>query len=192
MNYNALMIIIILAAGGVSIGVSYASTIITDATIIVNNLTVTGTCTGCGGGDGSFTTWTLIQQTNFTESGCFNGSFISLDNNGNSLFTCNNVILITNGGSITNFGSNINQFTQAATESSTGKYKTFTNGTGTQYNIPIISNSTLIHSIIVNASVFKTPSQVINAISPSGEYITLKGNDICNCGHGELQIWKGS
>lgn len=86
MNKQNIIILSILAIGSLS-SIAYAtSTVITDSGITTNNLTVTGSCTGCGG-DGQYTHWTLFSNTVITDTNAYNSSSsdIKVGNNGNSI-----------------------------------------------------------------------------------------------------------
>src|SRR5690348_7491948 len=79
--------IIAILGVGVFLSVTYAaSTIITDTSISTTNLTVTGTCSGCGG-DGSFTTYALVTNKTVTNNQLDSSNlYLKMANDGSSFF----------------------------------------------------------------------------------------------------------
>lgn len=180
MKKQTIMIIILLSVGTL-FGVGYsASTIISDSGITTSNLTVTGTCTGCGG-SGTFTTYSTILNTTITgTSGSSNvglftsndGSILAQDSTSKISLTLLNgtVVSVTNDPS---GSTNIGQ--QAIAQSSDGKYKTILKSD----SILVYKNNVLLQTIGIKKSdfVFSDLTTVSVSISPDAHYISIAGRD---------------
>ena len=184
MNQKTLIAIIILAGIG-SIGsvLAYSGTISAGQGNF-NNVLVTGTCTGCGGGEGSFTNYNTIALNTTVYSIGDNGfQNIQIDNNGNfiSQGTANNGLVALNGTVVFVKTSNGASGTKQIDQSSiTGKYKVLIDESGD--GIPnVFSNNALLQTLGLNQAQFSggTLSGAAGgtAISPDGHYILVIAKD---------------
>ena len=78
MNRQTLAIIAIIATGSIISGLAYG---VTNGSIIVGDLTITGTCTGCGT-EGSFTTYSLLLNQTVASAGPAAGAIVQVGNDG--------------------------------------------------------------------------------------------------------------
>lgn len=159
--------------------VGYAtSTVISDSGIITSNLTVTGTCTGCGGGEGDFTTYSNFL--NATIGGASLGNNIKAlltANDGSFMFSDNafqNIIVFANGTVIKEYDSTFEDFPNGDKlfdQSSTGKYKIIYDQ-GHSNEIKVYKDNSLLQSIGIDTSQVSA-NECSTAISANGKYISL-------------------
>lgn len=192
MKRQTLMIIGIIAVGSLLGSVYATSTVITDNGITTSNLTVTGTCTGCGG-SGSFTTWNLLYNVTLTQTDYPTG--FDIDNNGNSVLQYNQAtgFVSKNGTELVKVATNqiSNSGMKLVDQSANGKYQIYFDGVNHQ--IHILQNATLVHIIQLNMpGDFNTGSDILSiSISPSGEYIGVTGLNHART-FDRLQLFEGS
>lgn len=183
MNKETITILLILGVGGI-FGVAYsASTIISDTGISTTNLTVTGLCTGCGSSEGSFTQWNTIDLNTTLSLGFVNSQTtdVHISDDGNIIYSGNvlNVALRHNGTWTFANSSYTNISDKQQSQSLTGKYQVILDDTS-NLNVAVLKDGTYIQSLGLNLSQFTTPSSngaVGIAISPSGKYIAVIGED---------------
>ncbi len=159
----------------------YATTVL-DTTSVFQNLTVLGTCTGCGGGgSGSFTSYstalneTLAGTSSGTNIGLFSsidGSTFEINTSGKSSITfINGTVKVVTPTAI-NFDSSQVHIAQ----SPDGKYKAIiTSGS----KINLYKNNALLQTIGINLTQFATSNTDFISISLSsdGKYISVCGQD---------------
>lgn len=178
-----LIILCIIVAGSIFATVS-ATTISGD--IITNNLTVTGTCTGCGVGgasEGSYSHYNTIDLNTTLSLGFVNSQTtdVHISNDGNIIYSGNvlNVSMLHNGTwTLANFSyTNISDKQQG--QSLTGKYQVILDDT-TNLNVDVLKDGLYLQALGINLSQFTTPSTngaIGIAISPDGKYIAVVGED---------------
>lgn len=196
MNQRSLIAIIILAGIG-SIGsvLAYSGTISAGQGNF-NNVLVTGTCTGCGGGEGSFTNYSSIVEETNPFSGSSSPCQVNIDNNGTAfvLESCNqgNAYSIDSLGNIsllTNTGTALNNYPYIPQNSINGLYKLVGNKTNT---ILIYKSNTYLTKLTLDLSVdFSSMSNLEDSISPNGKYIVVYGTNQTFTGN-TVQIFRGS
>lgn len=193
MKKQTLAIISIIAIGSLTSIVSATSTSISDSGITTpalttNTLTVTGSCSGCGGGSGSFTLYsTVLNQTisgtdgstpililiNDTGSIIAETNFqteISLNSNGNKIFVFNQPQ--------TTLGT---PFNPMMVQSLDGRYIAVINQTNN--DIYVWKDHQLLQTIGINISQWCPTGGVLSngrqaiAISPNAKFIGLFGED---------------
>ncbi len=188
MNRQSLLIIAIIAGGSILSGLAYG---VSNGTIVVGDITVTGTCTGCGG-EGTFTTWsTLTNSSTVTTDILSGGVDCKIDTNGNVLYAdSDNTSLL--------FGFNGSKIIEAHTgttgginnivaQSSTGKYQIIVYDTS--HTLKIYKNNVLYKTIGYTSSNFSALDPV-TCISSDGKYIGLLGQASNN--HARVVILQGS
>lgn len=196
MNKQTIVILGIIAAGSI-LGTVYATgTVITDTGITTGDLTITGTCTGCGG-EASYGSWTTLEQEGtFTSNGIVNQML--LDNNGNLLVSLGinagtpTSWIISNTGSITSYTSNSFGAVSSnfITQTSTGQYQAIWND-GAKV-IDIYVNGTLAANVPLDfASKFATGNQEGIAFSPNGHWLAVVGVDFTDNTKHRFQIYRG-
>lgn len=190
---QTLAIILILIAGGTS---SVYATTILDSTSVFQNLTVLGTCTGCGGGEGSFTTYSLI--TNATVAGGDNdpGTMIVVADNGTSFAAEKGhyIFSLSKTGAVTGKSNNFaNPLTLAdilsVSKSNSGEYMTMYDSSNKTVTI-FKNNSFLQHIPVDTINVYGDVGLAV-AISGNGKYIGIFGLDQSGA-FDRIQIWEGS
>uniref|UniRef100_A0AAT9JH15 ORF17 n=1 Tax=Nitrosopumilaceae spindle-shaped virus TaxID=3065433 RepID=A0AAT9JH15_9VIRU len=178
MNQRSLIAIIILAGIG-SIGsvLAYSGTISAGQGNF-NNVLVTGTCTGCGAGEGSFTHYNTIAL-NTTVTG-FRDTLIGELHVGNdgaiiSHGDNNNKIVYINGTQVFEESSHTTPgSSQETDQSQTGEYKiVLDTNAGT---VEVYKNNSFIQGLGLNTAQF-TGFKIGIAISPDGKYIAVLGED---------------
>ena len=189
-QYIAIISILI---GGSLLSIAYATSV-SDTTSVFQDVTILGTCTGCGG-DGSFTTYTLDLNTTVTGTSNDDGSYIQVANDGSSL-SINQGKYIFNvklDGTIISVDQNVNIGTtydsqSAIAQSSGGEYKVaiFANNT-----ISIYKNNLILQHLPVDTTHSYFDSVNAIGISPNGKYVGIIGDDKGNTKQ-HLQIWQGS
>ena len=80
MKKQTLAIFAIVITGFIIGGIAYAQTVITDTSITTPNLTVTGTCTGCGVSEGNFNSYSLITNTTLSGTSGWDGVLMKIAN----------------------------------------------------------------------------------------------------------------
>ena len=186
-----------LVLGGL-ISVAYASTtIITDTGITTTNLTILGTCTGCGGGEGTFTSWAKLFNGTVAGTSAGAGGTIYVNNTGTVIFEDNNGGLNLVGPS----GTAIAQVTAPVGITTPTNYHTAQSTQGayqiildeTHSKIVIYKNRALLFTIGVKMGDFTTgPSNHLSVgISPNGQYVAVQGDDTGGA-LDRLVIFKGS
>ena len=183
MNQRILITLIILAGIG-SIGsvLAYSGTI-SAAQGNFNNVLVTGTCSGCGAGEGSFTSWTTLTNTTLGTVSVSNADNVIVSNNGSILaetIDCTDAYFFTNGTVIrtTNSLSLCPANQDSSDQSITGKYQIIYDADRTN-NIYIYKNNVLQDTKMIQASQFSggVLSSTSVGISPDGKYIVVYGTD---------------
>ena len=184
MKKQSLIIICILAAGSLLGTVYAASTVITDSGITTTNLTVTGTCTGCGASEGDFTSYnTVLLNTTIVPlatadtviSSVYisnNGDVLSSGNQNNFLLKNNGTLIYTNATSINGFGKDISQ-------SMTGKFQILTNDFSS-LEIKVFKDQAFLQNLSIDFTQFSNPTNggsIGIAISSDGKYIAVVGKD---------------
>lgn len=186
MNQRSLIAIIILAGIG-SIGsvLAYTGTISAGQGNF-NNVLVTGTCTGCGGGEGSFTSYSTILNQTITGTTGWPARYLFVSNDGSNLGADNeprNFLILLNGTVkftqvIANSG--FDKFVPEAIQSPSGEYKAILNTSGN--TISIYKNNVFLQNIGINLSQFSVTGLDSNDfainISSDGKYISLFSADI--------------
>lgn len=184
MKSNHIGIISIVIIGSL-FGVVYgSSTIISDSGINTSNLTVTGTCTGCGGGgvEGNYTNYNTVDLNQTNGLGFPDTSFtnIHISNLGNVIYSGDTLNVGVKLNGIVNF-ANFSYSTTSAhqqDQSSTGKYQIIWDGTNTL--VAVFKDGVFLQNLGINLTQFSTPGTNMHlaiAISPDGKYITVTGND---------------
>jgi hypothetical protein len=197
MKRQTLLIISIIATGSL-FGAVYASgTIITDTGITTGNLTVTGTCTGCGAGEGSYSNYNTIQLNTTIGTAFIATQYtsMSISNNGNVVFGSNgNNTAVTIGGTIIQSGSGYASAPGVdIAQSITGEYQLIVVD-DVHYDLKVIKNGIFLQDIGIDLSQFISPDAakgVAMAISPDGHYISVIGKDSGGTSE-RLVIFKGS
>lgn len=167
---------------------------VTNGTIIVGDLTVTGTCTGCSsGGEGSFTSYTTLFNGTITGSVGCPGSSIYVNNTGTVLVTdnCPTTFIVQPSGTATKINTPIGSapFPISSAQSITGLYQIAYDAN----TIKVYKNNSLIQSIGFDTGNFGAPvggGLSIN-ISPNGKYIAIQNEDVSTSSD-RLVIFKGS
>lgn len=201
------ILILLIILGGSSASIIYASgttitnTSVTTPTLNAVNVNISGTCNGCGGGEGSFTTWnpTAFNYTNPR----VNNNFICeafMDNNGimyfqqcsgNGLFgiALNGTLLVNQiSGINTNYDNQQNKFSVFHTY--LGHY-TDTNDCGGSVDcVRVYKNGVFKKQLPFESAVFGSDSGF--TISPDGKYIGLYGGDIGNTTKLIVRVFQGS
>lgn len=172
--------IIALLVVGTLFGVGYsASTVISDSGITTTNLTITGTCTGCG--SGSFINWTTsLNETIAGTGGHPNaGLFVSIDGSVSSTDTTSKTALILINGTVKTVTAgvpnmlNVGQLPYA--QSIDGKYKVFLTASG----VDVYKNNVLIKTLGIDKTQFTAGvlGDESVGISSDGKYIAVSGED---------------
>lgn len=183
------MILSIIAIGSVS-SIAYAtSTVISDAGIVTptlnaTNINVSGTCAGCGGSSGTYSTWTNI--VNKTASSGNANAIQTINNNGTFFFTSgSDAETVDKTGTVRLISSNPIMgagFSMPSASSLDNEYNLIMDGTSRSLLI-VKGDAEIAHFNI--CSCLGTLGFVGYTISPNGEYIGLYNN-------GYVQIWQGS
>lgn len=193
MNQRYLIAIIILAGIG-SIGsvLAYSGTISAGQGNF-NNVLVTGTCTGCGGGEGSFTSYNTVSLN--TTVGSFGGTNfprIIVNNMGTVVFSDSNAnyVVTISGTTLFNNSTIGSSGNQELSQSINGIYQIVNND-----NVPKVSifkNNIYLQDLGINLSQFSNPFGKLGmAISPDGHYIAVIGED-SGVSSDRLLIFRGS
>jgi hypothetical protein len=202
MRKQTLAIISIVVAG-IVFSVAFAtSTVISDAGIITTNLTVTGTCTGCGS-EGDFTHWNPIMNTTVQTNQVFNNpanqpKYAFVDNDGNIILeefqgflgevARNGTLIFTdpNGAENNGNGNFADVFTSAS-----HRYLIDNNSTS-NLRIDVFDRGTHLQTIQFDSSLFDTHYTFGGLISPNGKYILLIGDNNTDHTLYRVQLWQGS
>ena len=173
-----------LVLGGL-ISVAYASsTIITDTGITTTNLTILGTCTGCGGTEGTFSSWTSVFNNTVTGSSGCTGATISVNNTGTVIFedACPNTFIVDPSGN--NIQKIVNPLISTPapsqmSQSVNGLYQVALNTNA----IKVYKNNVLVQTVGLRLANFAGGSisgggPVGMAISPNGQFIAVQGEDV--------------
>ena len=176
-------IIGMLVLGGL-ISVAYASTtIITDTGITTTNLTILGTCTGCGGTEGTFTTYTTLFNGTIAGSAGCTGSSIYVNNTGTVIFedACPNTFVVQPSGTTSNIPTALiaTPTSSYISQSVNGLYQI---GLDTN-TVQVFKNNAIVQKIGLKLSNFHGShisggDPVSIAISPNGKYIAIQGEDV--------------
>lgn len=197
MNKQLIAILSIVAIGSI-LGVAYATgTVITNTGITTGNLVVTGTCTGCGAGEGSYSNYNTIQLNTTIGTAFIATQYtsMSISNNGNVVFGSNgNNTAVTIGGTIIKSGSSYASAPGVdIAQSITGEYQLIVVD-DVHYDLKVIKNGIFLQDIGIDLSQFISPDAakgVAMAISPDGHYISVIGKDSGGTSE-RLVIFKGS
>jgi len=197
MKKQSLLILLIVLAGS-SASIAYGvGTVVTDSGITTGNLTITGTCTGCGG-EASYSSWTTLQQEGTLATGGMIENQVLIDNNGNLVVNfgaatgTTQTWLVSNLGSTTSFTSSAGPAVSAAfiTQTTSGQYQAIWND-GAKV-IDLYTNGTLAANVPLDfAAKFKTGQPVGIAISPNGHWLAAIGIDFTDNSKNRFQIYRG-
>lgn len=199
------LLILLIILGGSSASIIYASgttitnTSVTTPTLNAVNVNVSGTCTGCGGGEGSFTNYnTVVLNTTAATSGTENDIYINsaISNLGDSIFSGNekNVLVKLDGTTKFLNSSGILSGSQQFSQSETGKYVVIKNNNSAPAKISVFKNGIYMQDLGIKYSqVFNTDAinGVTIAISPDGHYILVVASDSVT-GDSRLLVFEGS
>lgn len=176
MKRESIAIFAIIAAGSF-LGLAYG---VTNGSILTGDLTVTGTCTGCGGGEGSFTSYATALNSTIVGTGDNRASNLMVSTNGTVfvLDVAHAVYLIKIDGSATTIATGLDSKDtiygyQNIAQSQTGKYKAVLDDPNSV--IKVYKNDNLLQNIGYNATQFgaipgDTPAI---GISSDGKYIAM-------------------
>jgi len=177
LNRQSLFIIAIIAGGSVLSGLAYG---VTNGSIVVGTLTVTGSCSGCIG-SGSFTTY--AKSLNSTIAGSSGDSVVGLQTalDGSVIVSnsADKVSIVKLDGTVVIVNSApsgfVNSGEVSSAQSTDGVYKILLTSSG----INVYKSSTLLTTIGIKKSDFfgSDLSTVSVGISADGKYITLAGKD---------------
>lgn len=185
MNRQHLLILAIIGTGSILSGLAYG---VTNGSIIVGDLTVTGTCTGCGG-SGDFTTYSTLLNQTVTGTTGFAGTSLELADDGSlvAMDLNSKLISVKSDGTIVlahSFAStSTTDVTRSIVQTPDGKYFAILNSTSK--SIDIYKNHILLQKIGVDMTQFVGGISLENSdfafnISPNGKYIGLLANDVSN------------
>lgn len=189
-------IILSILAIGISFGSVYgASTIISDSGINTSNLTVTGTCTGCGGGssEGNYNSWNTVDLNQTLGLGFPDTYFtdMHISNDGNVIYS----------GSVLNIGFFKNgtvgfasfDYSTASShqldQSMTGKYQVVWDDLASTFTV--LKDGGIKQVLGINMTQLTNPTSnnaLGVAISPDGKYIVVVGNDAVGGGNDDRAI----
>lgn len=175
MNRQSLLIIAIIAGGSVLSGLAYG---VTNGTIVVGDLTITGTCSGCGT-ENDYTSYNTVfyNNTNSVDAAFIDDFHIS-NTGAATIATASHSYVISSSGTVIGKGTNYNFGTPLQSgQSVTGIYKAYiiANGTG---SIMVVKNDSVLQQIHPNVSQFGINlSGEALSVSPNGKYIGLVGPD---------------
>lgn len=173
---QTLAIILILIAGGTSTAFA-----VTNGSIITGDLTVTGTCTGCGGGEGSFASYNTIAL-NTTVASTGNPGFTLIGNDGGVQVMTNakDFYVALNGTTLfLQTGSSSSTERSDIAQSGTGAYKIMDNEASLG-EVDIYKNGNFLQSLGIDLTQFFGGSfggKTSIAISPDAKYIAVVGPD---------------
>ena len=211
-----LAILLILMAGMIAIVPALASNTIVDNTSVstttvntvdstasnsmtTKDLTVTGTCTGCGGGGSSEGTYTsynaiLYNVTFVPTTGLYPDKLLVSNTGATTVHINSGIILVTSNGTVIDIGQTYSPNMNAVPidQSMTGKYKIMESASGTG-SILVYKNDSLLTTIFPEAiSQFNTNDLSFTgiAISPDAHYIALYGAN--NSTSGRMIVFQGS
>ena len=185
-----------LVLGGL-ISVAYASTtIITDTGITTTNLTVLGVCTGCGAGEGSYTTYSNILNGTVATTNGWGIEYINTSDNGTTLFqdAGNRAVMVKSDGTVittqTVVSAGLNNV-KTIDKSLTGKYKII--WVEANQVIKLYKNDILLQNIGVKSSqcTIGGGSRPGVSISSSGQYISFQCIDSAGI-NDRLEVFKGT
>jgi len=183
MNQRSLIAIIILAGiGSIGTVLAYTGTITANQGSF-NNVLVTGTCTGCGANEGSFTTWTTLTNTTVGTVSVSNVNNVIVSNGGSILaetVDCKDAYFFINATVIktTNSLSLCPANQDSTDQSMTGEYQIIYDADRTN-NIYIYKNNILQTTKTISTADFSggVLSSTGIGISPNGKYIVVYGID---------------
>lgn len=196
------ILILLIILGGSSASIIYASgttitnTSVTTPTLNAVNVNISGTCTGCGGGEGSFTVYSLVLNKTVTGTSGNNGVFTQVSTNGSSISSDSSSItsIIKLDGTIVSTTTTPNTYQSATSpniqdQSLNGKYMIITNNSGP--SLDVYKNQALLQQITIDTthSFFNTSISI--GISQDGKYIVLYGDDKSNS-IDHIQVWQGT
>jgi len=173
-----LLIIAIIAGGSVLSGLAYG---VSNGTIVVGDLTVTGTCSGCGVVEGGYTTWAV--SLNSTIAGTNGNPVMALQTSTDGSVIVSNtndkVAIVKLDGTVVTVTTTPSNFDntgqQSSAQSLSGTYKAILTSAG----VTVYKSNTLLTTIGIKAANFQgsTLGTVSVSISPDGKYISLAGED---------------
>ena len=190
MNRQNLLILAIIGTGSILSGLAYG---VTNGQIIVGDLTITGTCTGCG--EPSFTTYATILNSTITPTHGNTIERLLVSNDGSILGydQSRNSTIITKTGSFIAFaqdaGTNTGPYYNG--QSQGGEYKIIVNdSTNTLF---IYKNNILLQTKTITAANFfgGTLGTCAIGISGNGKYIAVYGDNSAN-DYNRLVILEGT
>lgn len=204
MNQRLLIgIIILVGIGSIGSVLAYSGSI-SAAQGNFNNVLVTGTCTGCGGGSGSFTSYSVIANVTTPHLGV--GSITSVDaivsNDGYTISNDNkNTTLFSSSGTIISNHFSIGNNVQGRDSTSDGIYKVqIDEDNYPDVTLDIFKNNISLQTIHFRASQFSGGAFCTNtggiescavSISNDGHYIAAVGVDSSNTAS-RLIVLRGS
>lgn len=187
MKKQTIAILCIIAVGSLFSVVYAAGTIITDTSITTNaittgTMTVTSSCSGCGAGEGTFSTWTLLTNTTFTPLTIQDLEYSKINTNGTSLIVTQigETYIIDKSGTIikdsAGSASKTGKYISGADQSVTGLYQTMLEIGSTKF--AVFSKSHLLQETSIStANTFFNINDIVISMSPDGKYILLTGAD---------------
>lgn len=194
MNRQSLLIIAIIASGSILSGLAYG---VTNGSIIVGDLTVTGNCTGCGGSL-IFSSWGTVVLDGTVSDGGNVVQNSEIDNNGNFVFMTGGVAPTSwferiNGTNTSYSAASFQAFdgVKIFSQSSDGKYQAIYDDS--THKIHITNNGTSLYDITLD---FATKYNAGNAgsvsISPNGKYVGFAYDDFADHSKTRYQTFRGS
>ena len=183
-----------LILGGL-ISVAYASsTIITDTGITTTNLTILGTCSGCGASEGSFNSWNTMALNGSTSAVDLTLCFVKVGNDGAVLTEGNNraALIYVNGTEKFNHASNGCASGNNIDQSMLGTYKVLLNSDAAG-KVSVYKSGQFKQLLGINLSQFSGSSITTGsiAISPDGHYIAVAAENSGASGD-KVLVFQGS
>jgi len=178
MNRQSLLIIAIIAGGSILSGLAYG---VTNGSIVVGNITVTSTCSGCATVEGTYSSWAVSLNSTIAGSNGNPVMALQTGTDGSVIVSNTNdrVAIVKLDGTVvtvTTTPSNAdNNGQQSSAQSLSGTYKAILTSAG----VTVYKNNTLLTTIGIKAANFQgsTLGTVSVSISPDGKYISLAGED---------------
>lgn len=196
MKKQTLAIIGIIAAGSLFSIVYATGTVITDSGITTPTLTTgsivnSGSCTGCGASEGSYSSWSTTLNQTVTGSHASLVVNLQINNNGTTTgLDLQKASVINIAGSVVSniaVSENTQSDQPIISQSVNGEY-IVTLGSN---NISVFKNDLFFKSYTLTTANFSNMNTVSLAISPNGKYIVAYGEDTGTALE-RLVVFKGS